>query len=947
MISLMTRTEAISIFLRKRAHFDLSSLYTSDMECQINVAQDGGKRVDGSYEGRSWQGWTDQITTWKSFRVPYNANTEPTYDDPIIKFDLALHVEAIGMTGWDWKAKLSRWVAFDFDAITGHSDKHAKKLTEEELTKIRSELEKIDWVTIRHSTGGKGLHIYVFLDPVETKNHNEHAALARAILGKMSAIVGFDLFTKVDICGQNMWVWHRKMTIANKGLVLLKRGSNLTDIPTHWKDHLKVITGHRKRVLPRFISGTNDSVPEQKFDELSNKTTVIELDDDHKKLIKWLEELSTGSTWDIDHHMLITHTYWLDKAHKEFVLKGEFKTLAVGNDAPTDVNCFAFPMRKGGWVVRRYSLGVSEAEMWEQDSKGWTRCFYNTELDINQACRISGGLEDPSGGYIFSEAAIAADALRLIGASVPDIAPSMRTKSAHIKMHKSGRAILEIDGDKAAVAALEMKGFLHKKGKWIKLFPINEAAPITEIEGNEYDDLVRHLISPSGNDAGWVIRGESTKWRKEPVHHVGLAMQALGMKPQDIQVALGTSVIRGWTLVNRPFQPEYPGGRLWNESAAQLAFLPSQGDDLKYEHWDMILEHVGASLTPSLQNNAWALANGVLTGADYLKLWIASVFKEPTEPLPYLFLHGNQNSGKSILHEAIKILLKGGYASADIALLDPRGFNDELSGAVVAVVEEIDLSKDKNAANRIKHWVTAKDIMIHPKTKTPYHTPNTLHFIQCANAQEFCPVFPGDSRITVIYVQDLDPINMIPKKSLLPLLEAEAPDFIAALLRLDLPPSNDRLNVPVIATASKIDVQEINSTPVQSFLASCCHRADGEKIIYADLYDKFVKYLDPIEATSWTKNKFGKELPPHFPKGRDTENNSQTTIGNISYTPPPESGTGKKKLFAVPDRLGIIFLRIDTSPKLDKKRMSPPDPIPIESELIKVGINGEHKEHSE
>ena len=49
---------------------------------------------------------------------------------------------------------------------------------------------------------------------------------------------------------------------------------------------------------------------------------------------------------------------------------------------------------------------------------------------------------------------------------------------------------------------------------------------------------------------------------------------------------------------------------------------------------------------------------------------------------------GNENSGKSILHEALSILVTKGIAKADKALTNNNDFNGELVGAIVCVVEE-------------------------------------------------------------------------------------------------------------------------------------------------------------------------------------------------------------------------------------------------------------------
>ncbi|MDE1971292.1 MAG: hypothetical protein KGI50_07000, partial [Patescibacteria group bacterium] len=239
---MVMRTVAIKNFLALRTHPDLAALYNHDMEVQVNVGQCGGQKVDGEYNGVKWLGWSDGITTWKPFRIPWNASTSPTYEDSEIHYDLDKYAEGIGLTGWDWKSKLSRWCAYDFDAITGHSERHQKKLSNEELKQLKDAVSLIPWVTVRSSTSGSGLHLYVFLQtPVPTITHTEHAALARAILGLMSAMSGQDLQAKIDACGQNMWIWHKKM-IGTSGLTVLKSGIPLDKVPPNWRDHLDVVS---------------------------------------------------------------------------------------------------------------------------------------------------------------------------------------------------------------------------------------------------------------------------------------------------------------------------------------------------------------------------------------------------------------------------------------------------------------------------------------------------------------------------------------------------------------------------------------------------------------------------------------------------------------------------------------------------------------------------------
>ena len=192
------------------ANADLIERWAIGMETQVNVAPGDGEPVAGK---RST--WSDGINEWFNIRVPKNAATDPTFTDYQIGFPLALHAEGVGMTGWDWKARLSRHFGYDFDALTGHAQ--GVGIEEKDLEKVKQAACALPYVEVRRSTGGGGIHLYVYLDDagVPTANHTEHAALARCILGMMSAEVGFDFASAIDACGHVMWIWHRKMSAEN------------------------------------------------------------------------------------------------------------------------------------------------------------------------------------------------------------------------------------------------------------------------------------------------------------------------------------------------------------------------------------------------------------------------------------------------------------------------------------------------------------------------------------------------------------------------------------------------------------------------------------------------------------------------------------------------------------------------------------------------------------
>ncbi|HPT70863.1 MAG TPA: DUF5906 domain-containing protein [Candidatus Cloacimonadota bacterium] len=852
------RSDVVKKFLTAQTHSDLAMIYESFMQCHVLVSSDGSTNRDGAT-------FTNGIETWYPFVISDNES-----DSKIINFNFDAHVEGIGLTGWDWKNKLSRWVAFDFDSIVGHK----KGLTDGEIKEISGSIAEIDYVTIRKSTGGKGLHIYVTLNPpIPTTNRSEHAALARAILHKISAQSGVPLKDKVDICGGNMFVWHRKMTKENQGLLLIKQGKPLDDVP-NWKDQIDFVIGGKPRV--------------KDFDGVATAKIDIAIDEEHKKLINFLQERRAMWYWDGDKHMLVCHTADLADAHKEMNLRGIFRTVATGKNRP-DINCFAFPLRQGGWVVRRFGAGTAEDTNWDLDDKNWRKCYFNVDADIKTASQTFGGIEHTSGAYVFKtadEAGLAASALG-VHLALPDIANYC---TASIKEHKDGRLIVSIEDKEHKIPQSEMQGWIKEKATWKRLY-IKPRTVKAKEDNSSYDDFIRHLVSPSGEDYGWALRTEEG-WNFEALAHVRLVLESMGLPTQEVRDALGNSVMKCWKIVNIPFKDEYPGGRQWNRNSAQIRFQPSLDVTLdlakKCPSWWRILSHCGAGLDDIVKMNDWAKSNNIHSGAEYLITWIASMFQEPTEPLPYLFFYGPQNSGKSIFHEALSLLVTNGIVKADNALINKSGFNAEMESAVLCVVEEINLAKSREAANRIKDWVTARDIMIHRKGKTPYMMPNVSHWVQMSNDHDACPIFPGDTRIVVLFVDKLNII--IPKKKLIDSLIEEARDFMAYIINYNLPESFDRLNVPVIATSDKMNIEQSNKSMLEMFIDDECFRCDGEMIKFSEFCDKFMEWLGPT-TEFWSKQKIGKELPPMFPKGRLPQS-GQFYVGNITFDAEIKS-TGK------------------------------------------------------
>ena len=870
---MITRTQAIKNFLTAKSHADLADMYSYDMEVQVNVHKGSGERVSSeSFRGRTSHSYTDGVQKWFSFRIPKKAFSEPEYTDVEITYDFEEHADGIGMTGWDWKNRVSKWVGFDFDAISGHSS----GLTDLELEEVKNQACEIPWITVRKSTSGSGLHLYIFLD-VPTQNHTEHAALGRAVLGKLSALAGFDFESKVDVSGGVLWVWNRKMT--SDGLALVKRGSMLTDIPANWKDHIPVIKGNRRKNLPRYIEN------EAEFDETNNSRNHVKLDDEHKKLFEYLEIEDAQWWFDQDRHMIVSHTYDLKVIHEKHKLHGVFDTVATGKDAP-DHNCYLTPIAKprGAWIVRRYTKNIAEKENWNQDSKGWTTCYFNRPVTLALSSRIHGGAEDEKGVFHFKYAEYAENVAEDLGVSfgIPTWAKGRPSKLAS---HKDGRLIVQIEkleGDD------NLPGWVDDKKYWKKIFNATLHQP-SEKTNVDCDGTVRHLVTTDNEDQGWTVHCGDAGWRIEPLTHVRCVLRTLGLSSADITDTLGGAIIDAWQLINEPFQEEFPGGRRWNRNAAQFAYKPKKEGPFNFPMWDRVLNRCGRGLDMAISLDPWCKEHGVQNGADYLKIWSASLFQFPKKRLPYLFFYSKEErTGKTTFHESLGLLLTKGYTRADMSLVSGSGFNGEMEHAILCAVEETDLAKSPLARNRIKDWVTAQTIMIHHKGRTPYQIENCTHIVQTGNDSKECPIFAGDTRITMIQVPPFEPGEMMAAEQLRLQLRQEAPDFLGELLAVEIPPSGDRLNLPIIDTEIKTMATENNKTSVEVFFEEKVHYAPGEYILFGELWGVFREWVDQAELYDWTKRSFGQNIPEKFPKGRSPALASKVCVGNVSLTEPTD-----------------------------------------------------------
>lgn len=856
------------------------------LETQVNVSAGKGRPVQGR---RST--YSDGLNEWWAIRIPKHADSDPEFNEYQMKWPLEIHADAIGSTGWNWKTRRSMYVGFDFDAIAGHAAGVGVK--DEKLDEVREAAQALSYVRVRKSTGGKGLHLYVYFEGegVPTNNHTEHAALARCVLGLMSAEVGFDFASQIDACGGNMWLWAKKSNPENEGLKRVDdRGGvffPLAKVPESWRDHIEVIT--RKRTKTRVGAVPDGSI--DIFEALSSAHRVVPLEPEHKAQMDEIERAGFVCVWVNDHHMLQTHTcgfkHLMDNYGSKEIdepkdgiapLEGFFETISQGKDKATP-NCFAFPGDFGSWKIFMFSPGRAEAKTWEQDGQGYTTCWFNRKPNLKSAARALGGRDMKSGGYEFDSLEVAAQVAEALGSKI-EVEESLKHRKAVVNKSKDGRLTIEVPKSSEDGKTLGDWNCSDKKSFWTQVFDV-PTEPMKE-EITNYDDAIRCLETSDGQPAGWAARKKNGDWTGKTASSVKTILQSAGNSKPEAEIIMGVSEKDPWKLVSLPFKPEYPGDRQWNLKAPQLVYAPvPRGEDYEHPTWDLMLAHLGKDLDAYLKDLDWAKRCNILTGGDYLTAWYAAIIRDPLCRLPYLFFFGNENNGKSSYWESFQLLVTGGVVKADRSLTNQSDFNGELVGAIFCVVEEKNISKSDGAGAKIKDAVTTLTLSIRRMRMDTYQIPNMSHWAQFANQQDALMVPPGSTRITVVYVNDFEFGEEIPKDELQARLKAEAPAFMRTLIDFHLPPVTGRLALPIVETRHKARSEEFSRSALEAFLKEHTHPVMGETVPFKDFYEKFIEWVPSEERHSWTRQKVSRSLPVNHPSGAG--NGNVKYIANLSW----------------------------------------------------------------
>ena len=353
-----------------------------------------------------------------------------------------------------------------------------------------------------------------------------------------------------------------------------------------------------------------------------------------------------------------------------------------------------------------------------------------------------------------------------------------------------------------------------------------------------------------GTAVGWFL-DQGDEWLAIPRSDLTTWLTGSGL---DAPAEIKKAIDRALTLVNVPFAPEHPEPGMWNRGGAQLAFTPAPGD---HPTWDSVLAQIGAGLDEAVLEDEWCKREGITTGAAYALAWTASMLQQPAEPTAYLFLFGEEESGKSTFPEALRLLMTRGAVHAKQALMSAGGFNGELAGAVLAIVDDFKLPNRRGVTHdRLKEWVTAIWMSYHSKGHTPYDDKSYLHWVHTANGPDHCPVLDGDTRITMIEVQP--PSAKRQKRELFAALRKEGAAFLHTALHLELPGPGDRLAIPSVATAAKRETQRANRDEIETWLdATPAWLAMSD----AEIVEAFVGSLPLGRQGFWTASRVRQGIP--------------------------------------------------------------------------------------
>ena len=88
--------------------------------------------------------------------------------------------------------------------------------------------------------------------------------------------------------------------------------------------------------------------------------------------------------------------------------------------------------------------------------------------------------------------------------TLPERYLSRINRKARLKAHKDGRLVMQII-KKPGEKDKSLEGWISKNDKWVKIFDVLADTKRDDVSHAEYDNIIRQLVSPTGEDAGWYL----------------------------------------------------------------------------------------------------------------------------------------------------------------------------------------------------------------------------------------------------------------------------------------------------------------------------------------------------------------------------------------------------------------------------------------------------------
>ncbi|NQT11860.1 MAG: hypothetical protein HQ582_03870 [Planctomycetes bacterium] len=798
---MVTRYEATKYTLSEDAPADLAESYYKGLETQYNAVKYVKDVANGGYNKRI-------------------ADVETANEEQ--DFGLHLHYTEIGISGWDFIKQESIKVGFDFDTITGHADGHG--ISQERLDAVKEAASALPYVEVRRSTGGAGLHLWAHVIPVATKTRAEHAALAKAVLEKMSHDVGYNFSTDIDCMGGILWIC-AKRALGCGGLELIKPATTCLGAPPGWQRHLGVVK-REKRKAP--VYGATAEQSDDIDSECADRPRVP-LSQKHLDDIAAYEKTGYAIVWNQDHQCYSVHTKGVELMLTARGTLHIYKTLSEGTE-PYEPNAFMYST-KDGWRVVRFGKGTTEAESWETSQNGWTYCTVGETPSIAKVAKHLGITRYPVESRVTyagsAEQAVKMAAVYGIQLGLPDYTASRQVRIT------PGKHGLKVEFDRQSSDTSPGASWCAVKSNWCRVYDV-DVDPKTTDYSWRIDHRVRQVVE-GGKSQGLYARAPRS-WNRLDRPQVKALMGHADIG--NVEDVLGWCAQNPWEEVTIPLADEYPGGRRWNRNGATLRFSLTTCDG-PTPHWDRIWKHCGAGIDDAVESDDWCKSKGIKNGADYLLHWSANMIREPERRLPLLAMYClQQETGKSIFHEALSLLMDGGYVDGLKALTNRSDFNGELAGKVLVALDEMSRKALHDHYIRIKQWVTNKTINIMHKGKDAVTMTNYTHWVITTQFRTGIPLEPGDTRVVLWEVPRFEG-EEIRKPVLMEALEKEAPFFLRKLFALDISGSAGRHTLPVLMTDEK------RMTLDERREASAQPELEGKA---AKLYDAIVK-ATPLEGT--------------------------------------------------------------------------------------------------